>query len=77
MVLANHKILCQVHFFGGKHEQLQGYLPPNDTCKCLQIAAEAFQYQIRFMVNVQKAWEGNRTWLLHQNIPLEAYVREK
>ena len=45
--------------------------------KCFYIAAEAFQCQIGFMIDVQKAWEGNRTWILHPNIPFDAILRQK
>ena len=52
-----------------KNEQLHGWFGPNDMCKWLQIAAEAFQSQNRFMSKVYKVWDGNCTWFLHSNTP--------
>ena len=45
--------------------------------KCFFIAAEAFQCQIGFMIDVQNAWEGNLTWIFHLNMPFDAILRLK
>ena len=29
------------------------------------------------MIDVQKAWEGNITWILHQNISFDAFLGPK
>ena len=56
-----HGILSQPQYFLPswplffvKNEQLQGWFGPNDMCKWLQIAAEAFQSQNWFMSKVCK-----------------------
>ena len=55
-----------------KNELLQGWFGPNNMCKWLKIATEAFQSQNWFISKVYKAWDGNRTWLFYPNTPCSA-----
>ena len=45
-----------------KNDQFQGYSGPNNMCKWLHRAAEAFQSQNRFTSKDHDNWDGNRTW---------------
>ena len=60
-----------------KNKQLQGWFGPNDMCKWFQIASEALQSQNGFITKVCKGWDGNCTWIFHQNTPLSAKLTPK
>ena len=79
-----HGILSQPqHFlqanpqFWPKTTSSTAFLGPNDMCKWLQIAEEAFQSPYWFMSKVYKAWDGNCTWYFHPNIPFSAKLTPK
>ena len=59
------------------NDQFWELLTQNRRYKTFYIVAEAFQCQIGFIIDEVKAWEGNRTWILHPNISFDAFLRPK
>ena len=55
-----------------QNKHIQGWFGPNDMCKWLENAAEAFQSQNWFMSKVNKPCDENRTWPFHSNKPFGA-----
>ena len=66
-----HDIFNQTHYLVpsrhpnlAKNKQFEGYSGPNHMCAWLQRTSEVFQNQNWFKRRYDKAWYGNRTWLL-------------